>query len=290
MKRKILLIVSIVIAIIITITFFVLRNNIVSIAKNNINGSIKSIYSFINKYEYDNYAKVNVIANYKGAHGSTNPVNFDYNSYVEYNNDELSIYFTNNDGYNVLKLNNDLINIYMRIRNMSMDEFISIFQIKSIDYNIGKIILNIDNNSINSLFNTDIKNLKMVVNTDLLNVGIKDYELLIDDETIKISNNFEEITGNDLRLSKSNDSYHFNYKNFKMNYSFNESDRFIITFDNYVVYLELLNNRIILKVNKEISIYKGLEFDIKFEDVKINMTKELDKNSNPILRYFDIRE
>lgn len=291
MKKKIVIVILIIIPIILLMLFLMLRNNIVDNAKRNINSGIKSIYSFINKYEYSNMAKINVIANYKGAHGSTNPISFKYDSYVEYNNNnnnELNIYFSNDEGYNILKVNNNLVNVYMKIKSMSINQFINIFKTKSIDYKLGKIIFNIDNNSINSLFNTNINELRLVINTDILYSHINNYELIIDDSTIKVSNNFEEFTGDDFRLSKNNDSYHLTYKDLKMNYSFNENDRFIITFDNYVVYLELYNNRIILKVNKEISIYKGLELDIKFEDVNINKSKELEKNTNPIVRYFDV--
>jgi len=280
-------IVSVFIVIVLLIVLvFVLKNNIIKDTKNILNENLNTIYNYINKYNYDNKGVMNITANYKGAHGSLNPVNFEYNFNINYDNNNLYTTLENSEGYYTNVFNNNILSLYMKLKGN--EQVKNIFTIKEIKEEFNKISFIFDESIINKVLNSDYKDFKLVINTNILYFGIKDYKLYLDNNILNITNDFKHISNDDIRISINNNGYIINYKDsIKVNYKNKEdNDNYNISINDLALNLEL-GTDIKVNINKEVSIYNGLDINISFKDVELNKNNEIKREEIPLFRYFD---
>ena len=276
----------IIIIVLLVILVFVLKNNIIDNTKKILNNNINNLYSYINKYDFKDSGVVNITANYKGAHGSTNPVNFEYNFNIKYNDNKLNTVLENNDGYYENSISNDLLSIYMKIKNN--DQLKDILSIKEIKEDFNTITFNFDESIINKVLNKNYKEFKLIVNTNIFYLGIKDYKLVLDNYILNITDDFKHFSNDDIRIVINNNGYNINYKDhIKLNYKNKEDkDYYSISIDECAFDIEI-GSSINIKVNKEVNIYNGLGININFKDVKIYKNSQLNRTDIPLYRYFD---
>ena len=279
--KKIVLIITAFLVLVFTISL-ISKNMIVNNTKNLLNSTINSFYDYVNKYDYGNSGVINITANYKGAHGSTNPINFLYNFKNSYDNGVLYTTFESNDGYYTNEITSSLLDIFMKIKNN--DTLKEIFSIKNEKIEFNKIVLILDENKLNTLLNTNYKDFKLIINTNLLFLGVSNYQLVFDDNNLSITNDFKKIYNNDYKIEMINDGYNLSYKDFlKVNYSDNVYN---ITNNNCIFNIQMGNN-IKVRVNKEVNIYNGLELDIEFKNIELNKKSEINRDDIPLFKYFD---
>ena len=284
MKKILLIIISIISLFILLI--IVSKNSIINNTKDLLNTNLDSFYDYVNKYNYGNEGVVNITANYKGAHGSTNPINFEYNFMSEYKDNTLFTTLENNDGYYVDELSSNLINLFMKIRNNQ--DLKSIININNIKSEFNKIIFTFDVDNINKIFNTNVNNINLIVNTNILYLGINNYKLIIDDNEFIINKDFKELSNDNIRLFLNSNGYNINYMNkIRLNYNNkNNKEEYNLSINDCIISIDF-GNSIKIKVNKEVSIYEGLEINIDFRDVDFSYDKKINRNDIPIYRYID---
>lgn len=275
----------IIIMIFIIILFIVSKNSIINNTKNVLTTNINNIYNYINKYNYGKTGTINIVANYKGAHDSVNPINFSYSFINEYKDDTLYTTLENTLGYYTNELNNKYINTYMILKNK--EQLKNIFTIKEINEEFNKIIFYFDESIINNVLNKEYKEFKLIINTKLLYLGINNYKLSLDDYELDITKDFKEFSNEDLKINITNLGYNLKYKdNLRISYKNDDKDIYNILINDCVLNLEMSDD-IVIKVSKEVNIYKGLDIKVEFNNNSLNKLNTINRYDIPIFKYFD---
>lgn len=283
MNKKILIIASSITVILIISLLLITRVNTDKIFngyKDNLEDKLKIVDNIVNKYNISKSGEVEVVANYKGAHGENYPAKFNYNYLLD---DKL--YFEDNE-YTSYDLNHNLLNIIDTLKNLNK---LDLNKYEKIKKKHNKVTITYDEKYINELLNTNYESISVDVNLSGLIKNIKDIQIRIDDILITINNKdiIIKCKNNLINLTLDKSATYLNVNNkLKMNIFLNNNYTFSIVLNNKVYSLELLNDGFNLKFNTSASIYNSLNISVKYKDVKVDKKNEaLNYNDNPIIRY-----
>lgn len=238
----------------------------------------------LNRYPIKNSGKIDVSANYKGAHGENFPHDFSFN-YALKNN---KIYFENEDGYNTLTINRALFNFLNGLTAKLNVDDVKLFN-DSNDLTMAKV--NIDSKYLNQLYGTNFKNIEVTVYfNNILSKNIEKTVIKLDDTIITKSGNNYVINIDDyiIKFNFNKSGYSLNINdNIKMN-AFNEinNDRYTLVVGKYVYSITLNEENIEFVASTGASIYNSINVKAHYEDIQLKLEKELDIKENPITRYF----
>lgn len=284
MNKKMVIIITVFIIIILgalsLIMINISKNKCITNYESELSNKLNLISNTLNKYNIKSTGEVEVVANYKGAHGENYPAKFNYNYLVD-----DKIYFENNE-YSSIDFNKkivDIINILKRVDKLDIKKYDKLTK-KS-----NNIIITYDNNYINNLLATNFNNISVSINMKGVVKKIKDINIKLDDINITVIGKDIEVKykNNLINLTLDKSATYLNVNNkLKMNIFLNNNYTFSIVLNNKVYSLELLNDGFNLKFNTSASIYNSLNISVKYKDVKVDKKNEaLNYNDNPIIRY-----
>ncbi len=305
MKKKKIIFISIIsiIIIIIILTSIYHNNKIYQNYEKQIQAKIEEIYNNIYSYNYKDSGHIDLVANYRGAHGEANPANFSY----DFKLTNTSLTLGNSDGYHTEGISDDYKtyadNTLKELNNYTVEDYKNI-----ISHNIiaesknNKLIITLDKDYINKIFNSNFTNITLTFNlkgliykkVDNLTLNIKyTYDGNNIDNNLTISSDLKTIIGEinnlDFRYYENSNGFSISYDTvFKLNkIEYDNYNEINIVFSSYSVTLDLYKDYIDFYVSGEAAIYKGLTMKITFtDDININQDNEIDGHSIPIIRYF----
>lgn len=282
MNKKVIIILSsiiVIIAIFIVVLTFLNKNKVINDYENLMRTNLDLVNNIVNKYEIQKSGYVEVVANYKGAHGENYPAIFNYNYLLS---DKL---YLEDDHYVGIDLNDDLLKIISVLRKINKIDINNYDKLKK---ESSKLYIEYDPKYINNLIGTDFKK----VNVDVVLKGfIKKLEKIIinlDDIKIVIDKNvnvlFEDINM-DIKLDEKATYVNVNNK-LKMNIFMKDNYSFSIVINGQVYSLELTEEGANIKFNSSAAIYNSLSIKVKYKEMDLNLKDELvNINDNPIIRY-----
>ena len=291
MKNKVLIIICILLLVVVGGVLFVVLQ-----PKDKIYKEFKQVINdnsnFLSKlsYVYDNNkGYVDVVANYRGAHGENNPHDFKYDFKVEDN----KLYLADTNGYVYLDSFNYL-NILHSI--ICLDSNINCSLVTISNDNTDKIYLNKD--MLGSILNKNIKEAYFKVNIKGIIKKIDTIDLIIkyDDVTDTITFDGDMKSGrgtfnnNAIKYNKTSRGISLHYgDNFKMNvFIKNNYIEYNIVKDSYTYKIDLYEDKIDVISSGDASIYRGLEMHFKFDkDIVFNDKQEINYKNVCITRYFN---
>lgn len=283
-KKKIIIISSI--AVVALIIVFLLisvnasKSKCLDEYKNKITSKLNIVSNIVNKYNIGLSGEVEVVANYKGAHGENYPANFNYKYLLE---DKL--YFEDEE-YTSIDVNKNLLSVIDSLKNL---DNIDVSKYKSIVKKGNKIKIIYDEKTINEVLKTNFKSIRAEINMSGIIKKIKEINIILDD--IKISVNGDDIhisyDSKNIDLNLKEDATYVNVNNkLKMNIFTKNNYNFSIVFNNQVYSLELLEDGLNLKFNTSASIYNSMSIKVKYKSVSLEKKREAENyNNNPIIRY-----
>lgn len=283
-KKKIIIISSI--AVVFLIIVFLLisvnasKNKCLDEYKNKISSKINIASNILNKYNIGLSGEVEVVANYKGAHGENYPANFNYNYLLE---DKL--YFEDEE-YTSIDINKNLLSVIDSLKNL---ENVDVSKYKSIVKKGNKIKIMYDEKTINEVLKTNFKSIRAEINMSGIIKKIKEINIILDDINISVNGDDIHITydSKNIDLNLKEDATYVNVNNkLKMNIFTKNNYNFSIVFNNQVYSLELLEDGLNLKFNTSASIYNSMSIKVKYKSVSLEKKREAENyNDNPIIRY-----
>ena len=223
--------------------------------KSDVIDSINKNISLISEYarnlsiNFDKSGTVKLNALYKGAHGESNPNEFNYN----FKMDNGIITLENEQGF----VNYDLSKIYNLVNTFS--------SIKSF-----------------------AKELLIEVKTTGFIQKVKEYVIVLDDYKISTRKNKIVIQGKDnkITLTTSNKGYSLNI-NDKLKVNVIDFYQYNIFINGTSLFMELTDNNFYLNALTTHAIYNALEITGTYDNVSISKTQEAKKEENPVNRYFN---
>lgn len=290
MKNKLIILFSsfIVTVIVFVITLKVINNkkidNIIEDVNKDIVNKVDDFYNHINKYRYTNTGSLNINAKYKGAHGEAYPANYLY----DFELINGSMYIGDETGYGIQTIDKQIINIINKIEDINYNNnFIKIVKKDNIP---DGILLTLDNELFNKVFNTKYQNINLKINIDGFIKKLNNYILTLDNIVIKVDDlriNIKESNNQiNIILNKNGYSLVLNDK-LKMNvFYLDNKNQYNIVINNKVILVETKENEIYLVLSNEAAIYHSLELIFKFGSSSINKDiKYEDMNVIPLIRY-----
>ncbi len=284
-KKRIIIISSVVVAVVLILTFLNIsinasKNKCLDEYKNKITSKINIISSIVNKYDISPSGEVEVVANYKGAHGENYPANFNYNYTLD---DKL--YFEDEE-YTSIDVNKNLLSVIGSLKNI---ENVDVSKYESVKKSGNKIKIMYDEKTINEVLKTNFKSISAEVNMSGIIKKIKEINIILDDINITVNGDDLHITYNSktIDLNLKEDATYVNINNkLKMNIFTKNNYNFSIVFNNQVYSLELLEDGLNLKFNTSASIYNSMSIKVKYKGVSLEKKREANNyNDNPIIRY-----
>ena len=120
MKKPIKIIIIIIAILIGTFIGFILAHNasINDIVITSLSNKLDTTYNYLTKYNYGNTGTIDLTANYKGAHGESNPSKFAYNVSYSYDT-SAKVTFTSDAGYYDYSISSNLPDLYYKIKGRS---------------------------------------------------------------------------------------------------------------------------------------------------------------------------
>lgn len=228
---------------------------------------------------FNKTGKIKLNALYKGAHGESNPSEFNYN-------------FSLNDGVYIVEDEDGFLEFDMSILTKIIDTFASLKTLelelivnKTTKNNI--IVYELDKDIINQIYSTDFKTITIDVKTNGFIKQVSSYSLRLDDYVININDKKIEVNGkNNITLTFGNKGYSLNINDkLKMNvinyYQYN------ILINDTSLFLELTDEGFYLSALTTHAIYNSLEITGVYENADIEKNKEVDPILNPLYRYFN---
>lgn len=255
------------------------RNEVISVFSD-----LNELSTRLNKYQIKKIGKIDVLANYKGAHGENFPHDFSF-KYALKNN---KIYFENEDGYNTLTINQDLFSFINGLTAKINVDDVKLFNDST---NLPSAKVNIDSKYLNKLYGTNFKTIEVTVYFgNILSKNIDKTIIKIDNITItKINKNYViNVDDYNIKFNFNKSGYSLNINdNIKMNV-FNEvnSDRYTLVVGNYVYSFTLNGESLDFVASTGASIYNSIKVIAHYEDTQLKLEREIDKKDNPITRYF----
>ena len=227
---------------------------------------------------FNKTGKIKLNALYKGAHGESNPSEFNYN-------------FSLNDGVYIVENEDGFLEFDMSILTKIIDTFASL---KTLEPELivnkttknNNIVYELDKDIINQIYSTDFKTITIDVKTNGFIKQVSSYSLRLDDYVININDKKIEVNGkNNITLTFGNKGYSLNINDkLKMNvinyYQYN------ILINDTSLFLELTDEGFYLSALTTHAIYNSLKITGVYENVDIEKNKEVDPILNPLYRYF----
>lgn len=254
--------------------------------KSDVIGSINKDISLISEYarnlsiNFDKSGTVKLNALYKGAHGESNPNEFNYN--FKMNNGIITL--ENEQGfvnYDLSKIYN-LVNTFSSIKSFAKELIVD----KNVKY--SKTTYKVDQYLINEIYNTNFSEVLIEVNTTGFIKKVKEYVIVLDDYKISTRKNKIVIQGKDnkITLTTSNKGYSLNI-NDKLKVNVIDFYQYNIFINGTSLFMELTDNNFYLNALTTHAIYNALEITGTYDNVSISKTQEAKKEENPINRYFN---
>ena len=228
---------------------------------------------------FNKAGKIKLNALYKGAHGESNPSEFNYN---------FSLY----NGVYIVENEDGFLEFDMSILTKIIDTFASLktlepeLIVNKITKN-NSIVYELDKDIINQIYSTDFKTITIDVKTNGFIKQVSGYSLRLDDYVVNINDKKIEVNGkNNITLTFGNKGYSLNINDkLKMNvinyYQYN------ILINDTSLFLELTDEGFYLSALTTHAIYNSLEITGVYENADIEKNKEVDPILNPLYRYFD---
>ena len=228
---------------------------------------------------FNKTGKIKLNALYKGAHGESNPSEFNYN-------------FSLNDGIYIVENEDGFLEFDMSILTKIIDTFASL---KTLEPELivnkttknNNIVYELDKDIINQIYSTDFKTITIDVKTNGFIKQVLGYSLRLDDYVVNINDKKIEVNGkNNITLTFGNKGYSLNINDkLKMNvinyYQYN------ILINDTSLFLELTDEGFYLSALTTHAIYNSLEITGVYENTDIEKNKEVDPILNPLYRYFN---
>ena len=228
---------------------------------------------------FNKTGKIKLNALYKGAHGESNPSEFNYN-------------FSLNNGVYIIENEDGFLEFDMSILTKIIDTFASL---KTLEPELivnkttknNNIIYELDKDIINQIYSTDFKTITIDVKTNGFIKQVSGYSLRLDDYVVNINDKKIEVNGkNNITLTFGNKGYSLNINDkLKMNvinyYQYN------ILINDTSLFLELTDEGFYLSALTTHAIYNSLEITGVYENADIEKNKEVDPILNPLYRYFN---
>lgn len=283
-KKKIIIISSIAVVLLIIVFLFISvnasKNKCLDEYKNKITSKINIVSNILNKYSIGLSGEVEVVANYKGAHGENYPANFNYNYLFE---DKL--YFEDEE-YTSIEVNKNLLSVIDSLKKLDK---IDVSKFKSIVKKGNKIKIMYDEKTLNEVLKTNFKSIRAEINMSGIIKKIKEINIILDDINISVNGDDIHIAydSKNIDLNLKEDATYVNVNNkLKMNIFTKNNYNFSIVFNNQVYSLELLEDGLNLKFNTSASIYNSMSIKVKYKSVSLEKKREAENyNNNPIIRY-----
>ena len=228
---------------------------------------------------FNKTGKIKLNALYKGAHGESNPSEFNYN-------------FSLDNGIYIVENEDGFLEFDMSILTKIIDTFASLKTLepelivnKTTKNNI--IVYELDKDIINQIYSTDFKTITIDVKTNGFIKQVSSYSLRLGDYVININDKKIEVNGkNNITLTFGNKGYSLNINDkLKMNvinyYQYN------ILINDTSLFLELTDEGFYLSALTTHAIYNSLEITGVYENADIEKNKEVDPILNPLYRYFN---
>lgn len=228
---------------------------------------------------FNKTGKIKLNALYKGAHGESNPSEFNYN-------------FSLDNGIYIVENEDGFLEFDMSILTKIIDTFASL---KTLEPELivnkttknNNIVYELDKDIINQIYSTDFKTITIEVKTNGFIKQVSSYSLRLDDYVININDKKIEVNGkNNITLTFGNKGYSLNINDkLKMNvinyYQYN------ILINDTSLFLELTDEGFYLSALTTHAIYNSLEITGVYENADIEKNKEVDPILNPLYRYFN---
>lgn len=228
---------------------------------------------------FNKTGKIKLNALYKGAHGESNPSEFNYN-------------FSLDNGIYIVENEDGFLEFDMSILTKIIDTFASL---KTLEPELivnkttknNNIVYELDKDIINQIYSTDFKTITIDVKTNGFIRQVSSYSLRLDDYVININDKKIEVNGkNNITLTFGNKGYSLNINDkLKMNvinyYQYN------ILINDTSLFLELTDEGFYLSALTTHAIYNSLEITGVYENADIEKNKEVDPILNPLYRYFN---
>lgn len=228
---------------------------------------------------FNKTGKIKLNALYKGAHGESNPSEFNYN-------------FSLDNGIYIVENDDGFLEFDMSILTKIIDTFASL---KTLEPELivnkttknNNIVYELDKDIINQIYSTDFKTITIDVKTNGFIKQVSSYSLRLDDYVININDKKIEVNGkNNITLTFGNKGYSLNINDkLKMNvinyYQYN------ILINDTSLFLELTDEGFYLSALTTHAIYNSLEITGVYENADIEKNKEVDPILNPLYRYFN---
>lgn len=228
---------------------------------------------------FNKTGKIKLNALYKGAHGESNPSEFNYN-------------FSLDNGIYIVENEDGFLEFDMSILTKIIDTFASLKTLepelivnKTTKNNI--IVYELDKDIINQMYSTDFKTITIDVKTNGFIKQVSSYSLRLDDYVVNINDKKIEVNGkNNITLTFGNKGYSLNINDkLKMNvinyYQYN------ILINDTSLFLELTDEGFYLSALTTHAIYNSLEITGVYENADIEKNKDVDPILNPLYRYFN---
>ena len=228
---------------------------------------------------FNKTGKIKLNALYKGAHGESNPSEFNYN-------------FSLDNGIYIVENEDGFLEFDMSILTKIIDTFASLKTLepelivnKTTKNNI--IVYELDKDIINQIYSTDFKTITIDVKTNGFIKQVSSYSLRLDDYVININDKKIEVNGkNNITLTFGNKGYSLNI-NDKLKMKVINYYQYNILINDTSLFLELTDEGFYLSALTTHAIYNSLEITGVYENADIEKNKEVDPILNPLYRYFN---
>lgn len=284
MKRKLTIIISILIALLLIISIYIviINNGYTNRQIDNFIDRYEEFYKYISMHPIYDEGTLDINANYRGAHGENYPNRFVF----DYKLDNSNIIFSNGDGYREYGYDNKIFEFIKNIRKLDKNTLRKIIDESKIEGNriiidrekINDITdLSIDNMSITFESENIVKRLKRIV------IDIDNMEISIQGDNIKI--NYKD---NVININKNSAGYYLSINdNLKMNAFLNDNkNTYSIIIKDKVLRVEVSDTELIVFGGFESAIYNSIEITSNKNKSNIVKNRELELNDIPVLRYF----
>lgn len=256
---------------------FKLRDNVI----NDLNEKIIKVGDYARNINinFNKTGKIKLNALYKGAHGESNPSEFNYN-------------FSLDNGIYIVENEDGFLEFDMSILTKIIDTFASLKTLepelivnKTTKNNI--IVYELDKDIINQIYSTDFKTITIDVKTNGFIKQVSSYSLRLDDYVININDKKIEVNGrNNITLTFGNKGYSLNI-NGKLKMNVINYYQYNILINDTSLFLELTDEGFYLSALTTHAIYNSLEITGVYENADIEKNKEVDPILNPLYRYFN---
>lgn len=284
MKKKITIIISILIVLLLVciVNILFINNGYINRQIDNFKSEYELFYNNINKFPIYDEGKLDINANYRGAHGENNPNRFVF----DYKLDNSIVSFSNEVGFKDYEYDNKITELIKGIRKIDVNTLEEILKESKIENN--KLI--IDEKKINNITNFNIENISITFESTNIIKKLKRIVINIDDVKISIEDKIINIDykDNHINVKINSSGYYLSINDtLKMNAFINDNkNTYSIVIGDKVLRVEVSDNELKVLGGFESAIYNSIEITATKGKTNIVKNNELELNDVPILRYF----